>query len=65
MYGIYFAQNHANISGSTLYGGLLSVCFLNFHLNKYWWPNGDDGVDFLRAHVLQMTEGNYQSHLAQ
>ena len=50
---MHFSQNHANISGSTLYGGLLDRCavspFAEVH-NKYpcAFRNGGDGIAYFK-----------------
>ena len=50
---IHFSQNHANISGSTLYGGLLDRCavspFAEVH-NKYprAFRDGGDGIAYFK-----------------
>ena len=39
---MYFSQNYANTSGSTLYGGLLDRCAVSQFSEFYAWSRHDD-----------------------
>ena len=64
---MHFSQNHANISGSTLYGGLLDRCavspFAEVHINyPHDFKNRGDGIAYFK-NVSTSTNFNYDISL--